>query len=112
MTYLNSTTSVTNSAQNAVRLPTHRTFAMGYFVLRSLTLCRDNAPCLVKKENVSPGQGNKAGEAHWNGQVTAREVAKKAKAHQLQVSDTVVRVSLLRKAKQKKTSRGFPRIQT
>lgn len=47
-----------------------------------------------------PGQGHKAEEAHWSGQVTAREVAKKAKAHQLQVSDTVVRVSLLGQTKQ------------
>ncbi|CBJ33803.1 hypothetical protein Esi_0618_0005 [Ectocarpus siliculosus] len=38
------------------------------------------------------GEGKKAEQADWKGQVTAREVAKKAKAQQLRISNTVVRI--------------------
>lgn len=52
---------------------------------------RDPALSLPKTEN-KPRSAYKA-EVTWNGEVTAREVAKKSKAHQLRVSDNVVRVS-------------------
>lgn len=57
---------------------------------RYFVLGRDTALSAPKKGNKPP---RSKAEVSWNGEVTAREVAKKSKAHQLQVSDNVVRVS-------------------
>lgn len=50
-------------------------------------------PSPSKKPSALTGLAQKA-QADWQGQVTAREVAKKARARQLRVSNEVVRVSL------------------
>ncbi|CAM9144435.1 unnamed protein product, partial [Scytosiphon promiscuus] len=53
---------------------------------------RGSTSSLAKEGEVDPDQGNNAEQTYWNGLVTAREIAKKARAHQLHVSDTVVRI--------------------
>lgn len=64
------------------------------FVLFPLFVCSDTSPSFVKNQNTPAiERGKKVEQADWKGQVTAREVAKKAKAQQLRISNTVVRVS-------------------
>lgn len=57
-------------------------------------VCSDTSPSSVKNQNTPAiERGKKTEQADWKGQVTAREVAKKAKAQRLRISNTVVRVS-------------------
>lgn len=62
-------------------------------ILCKLLASRNITTPSPSKNQSTPTRLAQKSEAGWQGQVTAREVAKRARAHQLHVSNEVVRVS-------------------